>query len=176
MNRNPLTKLARSRWIRGGVAAAALTLLPGVGLVSAPSAAAGEISWQISVGSDGYRGASATYSNGHGQYVTAQHHTGYATADYGSAGGYYQSVWRPAVYDTRYDGWGRAYRVCVRAGYYDKVWVATPAPRQPRQSYGHSRSYNYDYGSGQSWGHHYKKSSHRGWWNRGCGSSRRGHH
>ena len=39
--------------------------------------------------------------------------------------GYWSSVYRPAVYETRYDHCGRPYRVCVADGYYERVWVST---------------------------------------------------
>ena len=39
--------------------------------------------------------------------------------------GYWTRVYRPPVYETRYYACGTPYRVCVRAGYYEKVWVDT---------------------------------------------------
>lgn len=39
--------------------------------------------------------------------------------------GYWKRVYHPPVYETRYYPCGTSYRVCVRAGYYDKVWVST---------------------------------------------------
>ncbi|MFN3168622.1 MAG: hypothetical protein ACE37H_16305 [Phycisphaeraceae bacterium] len=39
--------------------------------------------------------------------------------------GYWTSVYRPPVYETRYDRCGNPYRVCVREGYYERVWVST---------------------------------------------------
>ena len=39
--------------------------------------------------------------------------------------GYWKRVYRSPVYQTRYDAYGRSYRVCVRAGYYERVWVST---------------------------------------------------
>jgi len=35
----------------------------------------------------------------------------------------HETVWEPAVYETRYDPCGRAYRVCVREGYYRTVCI-----------------------------------------------------
>lgn len=37
--------------------------------------------------------------------------------------GYWRRVYHPPVYRTYYDGCGYPYRVCVRAGYYTRVWV-----------------------------------------------------
>ena len=39
--------------------------------------------------------------------------------------GYWKRVYHRPVYETRYDSCGRPYRVCVRAGYYERVWVST---------------------------------------------------
>jgi|GEM_PF-1764409 len=39
--------------------------------------------------------------------------------------GYWTRVYRPPVYETRYRPCGTPYRVCVRAGYYERVWVST---------------------------------------------------
>ena len=39
--------------------------------------------------------------------------------------GYWSRVYHSPVYETRYDDCGRPYRVCVRAGYYERVWIAT---------------------------------------------------
>ena len=39
--------------------------------------------------------------------------------------GYWKRVYHSPVYETRYDSCGRPYRVCVRAGYYERVWVST---------------------------------------------------
>jgi hypothetical protein len=39
--------------------------------------------------------------------------------------GYWKRVYHGPVYETRYDDCGRPYRVCVRAGYYERVWVST---------------------------------------------------
>ena len=44
--------------------------------------------------------------------------------------GYYKQVYRPAVYRTYYDDYGRARRVCVRAARYDRVWVSTGRSHQ----------------------------------------------
>ena len=38
--------------------------------------------------------------------------------------GYWSRVYRSPVYETRYDSCGRPYRVCVQAGYYERVWVS----------------------------------------------------
>lgn len=40
-----------------------------------------------------------------------------------SSRGYWKRVYRSPVYETRYDRCGRPYRVCVREGYYERVWV-----------------------------------------------------
>lgn len=38
--------------------------------------------------------------------------------------GYWKRVYHSPVYETRYDSCGRPFRVCVRAGYYERVWVS----------------------------------------------------
>lgn len=38
--------------------------------------------------------------------------------------GYWTRVYHSPVYETRYDSCGRPYRVCVREGYYERVWVS----------------------------------------------------
>lgn len=39
--------------------------------------------------------------------------------------GYWKRVYHSPVYETRYDSCGRPYRVCVRAGYYERIWVSS---------------------------------------------------
>lgn len=39
--------------------------------------------------------------------------------------GYWKRVYHSPVYETRYASCGTPYRVCVRAGYYERVWVST---------------------------------------------------
>ena len=39
--------------------------------------------------------------------------------------GYWKRVYHSPVYETRYSSCGTPYRVCVRAGYYERVWVST---------------------------------------------------
>jgi len=51
-----------------------------------------------------------------------RHHYGHGTSSVCTRGRY-DSRWVPPVYCTRYDPCGRAYRVIVRSGYYDRVWV-----------------------------------------------------
>ena len=41
----------------------------------------------------------------------------------GHSGGYWTRVYRPPVYATRYNRCGQPYRVLVRCGYYERVWV-----------------------------------------------------
>jgi len=38
--------------------------------------------------------------------------------------GYWKRVYHGPVYETRYHSCGTPYRVCVRAGYYERVWVS----------------------------------------------------
>lgn len=45
--------------------------------------------------------------------------------EYRQPSGYWTSVYRAPVYETRYDRHGCSYRVCVRDGYYERVWVST---------------------------------------------------
>ena len=39
--------------------------------------------------------------------------------------GYWSRVYHQPVYETRYQICGTPYRVCVRAGYYERVWIST---------------------------------------------------
>ncbi|MBX2852249.1 MAG: hypothetical protein KTR15_10935 [Phycisphaeraceae bacterium] len=39
--------------------------------------------------------------------------------------GYWKRVYHGPVYETRYASCGTPYRVCIRAGYYERVWVST---------------------------------------------------
>jgi hypothetical protein len=39
--------------------------------------------------------------------------------------GYWKRVYHGPVYETRYHACGTPYRVCVRAGYYERVWVSS---------------------------------------------------
>lgn len=39
--------------------------------------------------------------------------------------GYWKRVYHGPVYETRYRSCGTPYRVCVRAGYYERVWVSS---------------------------------------------------
>ncbi len=43
--------------------------------------------------------------------------------------GYWSQVYHPPVYETRYDRCGYPIRVCVREGYYERVWVSTGSCR-----------------------------------------------
>jgi hypothetical protein len=127
-----------TRPVLAGVAAAALALPL---LAAAPPAAAADVGWSVTIGSGGH--------------------------DRGHGGGYYKSVWRPPTYQTRYTSCGRSYQVCIKAGYYDRVWVAAP-----RRS--HYRSNNH-YTSRSHYGQRgYERTHHRD--RSGWGHSRRGHH
>ena len=97
-----------------GVALAALALPLAA---TAPAADAGDVRWSITVG-----------SGGHDRAPQRSHHDRRRS---GGGHGYYQSVWRPPLYQTRYDDCGRRSTVCIRPGYYDRVWVAAP----PRPQY-----------------------------------------
>ena len=162
------------RWLALGAGVlllAAVPGMPGVGLVSAPSAAAGDVGWCITVGSGGHASANVHYRSGGDR-------------------GHYQSVWRPAVYQTRYDSCGRAYQVCVRAGYYEQVYVPGRSGyyaqarydnhrdygrrgyEQPRSRYDGYRSGGWDRGSRHGWKQH---DSRRQSWFDACDSrGRRG--
>ena len=125
--------LTRKR-ITGKLALAAAAALAVPLLGPAPSASADDTRWSVTVGSGG------------GHYDRGR--SGRHYVDRGPSG-YYRSVWVPAVYRTRYDDCGRPIRVCVRAGYYARVWVST-APRYERR-YVHRRQNDCDPGSYQ-WG------------------------
>jgi hypothetical protein len=116
-------------------AAAAALCLPLLG--AAPTAAAGDVNWSITVGSGGH----------HAQ----------------RGGGYYRSVWVPPVYRTHYDPCGRARQVCVRAGYYRQVWVA----HRPvvRRSYDRGCSTGWTR-SGHRGGYGHYDRGHRSQWDR----------
>ncbi|MEM7625162.1 MAG: hypothetical protein AAF333_05990 [Planctomycetota bacterium] len=109
--------------------AAAALALPMLAAAPAPSASAGDVNWRVTVGSSHDRG----------------HYNGHRRGHYRGGGGYYKSVWHPPVYKTRYDDCGRAIRVCVRRGYYDRVWVSAPRHRVRYHSgYHQPRHQRYD--------------------------------
>ena len=163
------------RWLAMSGVVLALSMLPGVpglSVVGAPSAQAGEVDWSFTVGSGGRASANVHYRSGHSR-------------------GHYQSVWRPAVYQTRYDACGRAYQVCVRAGYYDRVYVPASSnhygsgrhgyDHYSDSGYGHGyasnrydtyRSDRWGYRSNQGWRHTNRGS--RGWYDDCSPRSRRG--
>ncbi len=124
------------------LAAAALSvpllLPPG----TASPAAAGETRWSVTVGS-GHHGQ--TYERRGSRYD--RYHSGRSYGDHDARGGYTQQVWVPPVYRTHYDDCGRAFRVCVRQGYYKQVYVSAPAPRyrdyNRRGQWGNSGSCGY---------------------------------
>ena len=62
------------------------------------------------------------YRNGSSCSKTVVYHTPQYTPP---PSGYWKRVYHSPVYETRYDSCGRPYRVCVRAGYYERVWVST---------------------------------------------------
>ena len=66
---------------------------------TAGTASAGESRWSLTISNNG---------------IHHSHHRGHHSR------GYYKNVWVPAVYRTHYGECGRAFRVCVREGYYKK--------------------------------------------------------
>ena len=98
---------------------------------AAPSASAGDVNWRVTIGNHG----------GHSHYHRGHHRSGY-----------YKSVWRPPVYQTHYDDCGRPVRVCVRRGYYDRVWVSAPKRKYSYGSHHYPRHQRYDrYRRGGCW-------------------------
>lgn len=63
-----------------------------------------------------YRSSSCS-SSGTVVYHTPQHNP--------QPSGYWKRVYHSPVYETRYASCGTPYRVCIRAGYYERVWVST---------------------------------------------------
>lgn len=100
--------------LNGRLSLLAAAVLAAPLLTAVPSASAGDVNWRVTVGSHD-RGS---YQRGHDR-----------GRDQGHRSGYYKSVYRAPVYRTHYDECGRAIRVCVRRGYYERVWVAA-APRR----------------------------------------------
>jgi hypothetical protein len=64
----------------------------------------------------GDRGSRHCDTPRHRGHVQVRHH-------HHEPAGYYRRVYHPPVYRTYYDACGYPYRVCVRAGYYERVWV-----------------------------------------------------
>jgi len=117
------------------LAAAALSLLMPPG--SAPTAAAGETRWSVTIGSHGssyskshydrrHHRSRGHYDRGHFQRRSVGHHRNHSG---GHSGGYTKQVWVPPVYATHYDPCGRSYQVCVRRGYHKQVFVSTSRSR-----------------------------------------------
>ena len=50
------------------------------------------------------------------------------TARHVRTGGYIERRWVAPVYKTRWDGCGRKYRVVIREGYWEKIWVPYRRP------------------------------------------------
>lgn len=130
------------------IAAAALSL---PFLMPAPTASAGDVQWSVTVGSGGG-------SHHRQRHDNRGHHRG----------GYTKQVYHPPVYRTRYDDCGRAFRVCIRAGYYEQVYVSASYQTRPQRRYQATHR--------QSTREHYTRSrsdyNRRGQWgNRGsnCG-------
>ena len=88
-------------------------------------------------GHHGYNGVSVSYHDRNfGVSVSYDSSRHYRSGHYGhydrgyrhvrsQPSGYWTSVYRPPIYETRYLPCGTPYRVCVRAGYYERVWVST---------------------------------------------------
>ncbi|MGB0767879.1 MAG: hypothetical protein ACPGYV_09220 [Phycisphaeraceae bacterium] len=77
------------------------------------------VRFSVNVGSHRSYGHQPTvHRNTHVQRTTVYHSNP-------RSGGYWSRVYRPPVYETRYRRCGTPYRVCVRAGYYERVWVST---------------------------------------------------
>lgn len=95
---------------------------------------------------DGYRvsvsvGSGRHYDRGHATYRSSRHYDRGHSRSYNRSysrcdtpvvhhvqhqpSGYWSRVYRPPVYETRYRSCGTPYRVCIRAGYYERVWVTT---------------------------------------------------
>ncbi len=113
----------------------ALGLTAVIGLGTATPAAAGDVKGKISYGQRqvdrhhergfnvsirfGDRDRGHRYERGH-RHAESGHHRG---IDHARCG-YYKQVWSPPRYAYRYDACGRRYRVLVKRGCYERVWVA----------------------------------------------------
>lgn len=90
----------------------------------------------VRIGSGHHSDRHVTYRQSSHRHHTSRHHSRHQThsrcetrtvqyVEYQPPTGYWTSVYRPPVYETRYDRCGNPYRVCIREGYYERVWVST---------------------------------------------------
>ncbi len=101
----------------------ALTALIAPLTALAPAAHAGRCD-TVSKSSSVSRGASYSRSSSHRHAPSSSRR--FADRGHVSApSGYFKRVYRPAVYRTTYDAYGQAFRVCIRAAGYERVWVST---------------------------------------------------
>ena len=89
---------------------------------------------RVSYRNDNVRFSVNVGSSRHHDYHQPRYHSGsscsktvvYHTPQYTPPpSGYWKRVYHSPVYETRYSSCGTPYRVCVRAGYYERVWVST---------------------------------------------------
>lgn len=81
------------------------------------------VRFSVSVGSGGhYDYHQPRYRSSSSCSKTVVYHTPQYTPP---PSGYWKRVYHSPVYETRYDSCGTPYRVCVQAGYYERVWVST---------------------------------------------------
>lgn len=155
-----LSRRGRRRGKLALLAAAALILPLLIPAGIAPTAAAGETRWSVTVGSHGSHYSKNSYerrshpkrSHGHASRRSSGHPGGHAVGHSGGysdshsggySGGYYKQIWVPPVYATHYDACGRAYRVAVRSGYAKQVYVSNSRSTnyQRRGQWGHRQTY-----------------------------------
>ncbi|MEL7087466.1 MAG: hypothetical protein AAGL98_03345 [Planctomycetota bacterium] len=122
-------------------------------LAAAPSASAGDVNWRVTLGNHDRGHYDRGHHRGGVRGELRGEFRGKFRGEFRGRGGYYKSVWRAPVYRTRYDDCGRAIRVCVRRGYYDRVWVSAPRHRVTYRSDHHPRHQrdNRRYRRGCSW-------------------------
>lgn len=77
------------------------------------------VRFSVNVGSNSSYSHQPTYRNNTYHRNTVVHTT------HSQPTGYWKRVYHSPVYETRYQPCGTPYRVCVRAGYYERVWVTT---------------------------------------------------
>lgn len=77
------------------------------------------VRFSVSVGSGGH------YSHHQPRYRSSSSCSKTVVYHSPQPSGYWKRVYHPPVYETRYHPCGTPYRVCVRAGYYERVWVSS---------------------------------------------------
>lgn len=80
---------------------------------------------QVSYNSGGHYNSGNSYNSGR-RYQNSNYCSTprVQVVQYQQPSGYWKQVYVQPVYEIRYRACGTAYRVCVRAGYYDRVWIS----------------------------------------------------